>query len=47
LLAVGVDASSGALVLEDASASSGERRVHAGEVVRVRLAGAPAAVGGV
>jgi BirA family biotin operon repressor/biotin-[acetyl-CoA-carboxylase] ligase len=38
LLAAGVDATSGALVLEDAEAPGGERRVHAGEVVRVRLA---------
>ncbi len=46
-LAVGVDASSGALVLEDASADGGERRIHAGEVIRVRLADAPALMGGV
>jgi BirA family biotin operon repressor/biotin-[acetyl-CoA-carboxylase] ligase len=38
LLALGVDATTGALVLEDDAADSGERRVVAGEVVRVRLA---------
>lgn len=38
ILALGVDASSGALVLDDASATGGERRIHAGEVIRVRLA---------
>jgi BirA family biotin operon repressor/biotin-[acetyl-CoA-carboxylase] ligase len=38
VLAVGVDGASGALVVEDASAPGGERAVHAGEVVRVRLA---------
>ena len=38
VLAVGVDGASGALVVEDASAPDGERAVHAGEVVRVRLA---------
>jgi BirA family biotin operon repressor/biotin-[acetyl-CoA-carboxylase] ligase len=38
LVAMGVDASSGALVLEDDSVSGGERHVHAGELVRVRLA---------
>lgn len=37
LVAMGVDASSGALVLEDDSVSGGERRIHAGEVIRVRL----------
>lgn len=36
--ALGMDAASGALVVEDPSASAGERLVHAGEVVRVRLA---------
>ena len=36
-LAVGVDGATGALVLEDDQAGGGERRVHAGEVVRVRL----------
>jgi BirA family biotin operon repressor/biotin-[acetyl-CoA-carboxylase] ligase len=40
--ALGVDASSGALVVEDPAAPSGERHVHAGEVVHVRLAGAGA-----
>lgn len=35
--ALGVDAETGGLVVEDAAASSGERLVHAGEVVRVRL----------
>jgi BirA family biotin operon repressor/biotin-[acetyl-CoA-carboxylase] ligase len=38
VLAVGVDGASGALVVEDGSAPGGERAVHAGEVVRVRLA---------
>jgi BirA family biotin operon repressor/biotin-[acetyl-CoA-carboxylase] ligase len=38
LLAVGVDATSGALILEDDAAEGGERRVVAGEVIRVRLA---------
>jgi BirA family transcriptional regulator, biotin operon repressor / biotin---[acetyl-CoA-carboxylase] ligase len=38
LLAVGVDANTGALVLEDDAAEGGERRVVAGEVIRVRLA---------
>jgi BirA family biotin operon repressor/biotin-[acetyl-CoA-carboxylase] ligase len=38
ILALGVDATTGALVLEDDAAESGERRVLAGEVVRVRLA---------
>ncbi len=45
LLAVGVDASSGALVVEDATATGGERRIHAGEVVRVRLADDTAPMG--
>jgi biotin-(acetyl-CoA carboxylase) ligase len=45
MLAVGVDASSGALVLEDASASGGERHILAGEVIRVRLADAPPSSG--
>lgn len=36
--ALGVDASSGALVLEDPAAPSGERQVIAGEVASVRLA---------
>ena len=38
MLALGVDATTGALVLEDDAAEDGERRVVAGEVVRVRLA---------
>ncbi|MEI7744420.1 MAG: biotin--[acetyl-CoA-carboxylase] ligase [Chloroflexota bacterium] len=38
LLALGVDAEHGALVLADESAPGGERQVHGGEVVRVRLA---------
>jgi BirA family biotin operon repressor/biotin-[acetyl-CoA-carboxylase] ligase len=41
VLALGVDAASGALVVEDQAAPSGERLVHAGEVVRVRLATDP------
>ncbi len=36
--ALGVDAATGALVVEDPAASGGERLVHAGEVTRVRLA---------
>ena len=36
--ALGVDAATGALVVEDPAALSGERLVHAGEVTRVRLA---------
>ena len=40
--ALGVDAASGALVIADPAAPGGERRVHAGEVTRVRLT--PAAV---
>jgi len=36
--ALGVDAASGALVVEDPSTAAGERLVHAGEVARVRLA---------
>ena len=36
--ALGVDAASGGLVVEDAAAPDGERIVHAGEVRRVRLA---------
>jgi BirA family transcriptional regulator, biotin operon repressor / biotin---[acetyl-CoA-carboxylase] ligase len=38
MLALGVDASTGALVLEDGAAEGGERRVVAGEISRVRLA---------
>jgi len=41
LLALGVDGSTGALVLADDEAPGGERAVHAGEVVRVRLASVP------
>jgi BirA family biotin operon repressor/biotin-[acetyl-CoA-carboxylase] ligase len=37
LLAAAVDGATGALVLEDDEVPGGERRVHAGEVVRVRL----------
>ena len=36
--ALGVDAATGALVIEDRRAPGGERHVHAGEVTRVRLA---------
>jgi BirA family transcriptional regulator, biotin operon repressor / biotin---[acetyl-CoA-carboxylase] ligase len=36
--ALGVDAGSGALVVEDAASPVGERHVHAGEVRQVRLA---------
>jgi BirA family biotin operon repressor/biotin-[acetyl-CoA-carboxylase] ligase len=36
--ALGVDAATGALVVEDPSVARGERHVHAGEVTRVRLA---------
>lgn len=38
--ALGVDAATGALVVADPAAPSGERAVHAGEVTAVRLAGA-------
>jgi BirA family biotin operon repressor/biotin-[acetyl-CoA-carboxylase] ligase len=38
LLVVGVDGASGALLVEDQAAPGGERAVHSGEVVRVRLA---------
>ena len=41
LLAAGVDGATGALVLLDDEVPGGERRVHAGEVVRVRLAPPP------
>src|SRR3954452_1469457 len=37
-VATGVDASSGALIIEDGDAPGGEVAVHAGEVLRVRLA---------
>jgi biotin-(acetyl-CoA carboxylase) ligase len=36
--ALGVDSGTGALIVEDEAAADGERRVVAGEVVRVRLA---------
>jgi hypothetical protein len=36
-----VDAASGGLVVEDPGVDGGERLVHAGEVVRVRLATDP------
>jgi BirA family biotin operon repressor/biotin-[acetyl-CoA-carboxylase] ligase len=36
--ALGVDTETGGLVVEDAAAPTGERLVHAGDVVRVRLA---------
>jgi BirA family biotin operon repressor/biotin-[acetyl-CoA-carboxylase] ligase len=39
LLALAVDAASGALVVSDDDAPGGKRHVHAGEVLRVRLAG--------
>lgn len=42
LLALAVDASSGALVVVDDEVPGGERHVHAGEVVRVRVAGSVA-----
>ncbi|HYO45012.1 MAG TPA: biotin--[acetyl-CoA-carboxylase] ligase [Candidatus Limnocylindrales bacterium] len=42
LHALGVDGSTGALVLADDDVPGGERHVHAGEVARVRLAPAPA-----
>jgi BirA family biotin operon repressor/biotin-[acetyl-CoA-carboxylase] ligase len=38
VLALGVDARTGALVVEDPTAPGGERQVHAGDVVHVRLA---------
>lgn len=38
VLALGVDSVSGGLVVEDTAAPNGERTVHAGEVVHVRLA---------
>jgi BirA family biotin operon repressor/biotin-[acetyl-CoA-carboxylase] ligase len=41
LLAVGVDGATGALLLEDDEVDGGERRVHAGEVVRMRLVPRP------
>ena len=41
--AVGVDAASGALVVENPAAPAGERHVHAADVVHVRLDRAPAA----
>jgi BirA family biotin operon repressor/biotin-[acetyl-CoA-carboxylase] ligase len=41
--ALGVDAGSGALVVEDPAVPSGERSVHAADVTHVRLAAAPGA----
>jgi BirA family biotin operon repressor/biotin-[acetyl-CoA-carboxylase] ligase len=41
--ALGVDAGSGALVVEDPAATSGERLVHAADITHVRLAAAPGA----
>ena len=41
VLALGVDPATGALVVADAAAPGGERAVHAGDVVHVRLADAP------
>jgi len=43
--ALGVDSGSGALVIEDPDAPTGERLVLVGEVVRVRLASATATAG--
>jgi len=39
--ALGLDPSTGALLVADAAAPGGERAIHAGDVVHVRLAGAP------
>jgi hypothetical protein len=39
LLALGVDAATGGLVVDDPTAVRGERIVHAGEVLRARVAG--------
>ena len=39
--ALGLDPATGALLVEDPAAPGGERAIHAGDVVRVRLAGAP------
>jgi BirA family transcriptional regulator, biotin operon repressor / biotin---[acetyl-CoA-carboxylase] ligase len=44
--ALGLDPATGALLVEDAAAPSGERAIHAGEVVRVRVAGPTFAVAG-
>ena len=41
--ALGLDPATGALLVADASVPGGERAIHAGDVVHVRLAGAPAA----
>lgn len=41
LLALGVDGTTGALILADDDEPGGERRVHAGEVIRVRLVPPP------
>ena len=45
--AIGLDPATGALLVADAAAPGGERAIHAGDVVRVRLAsgGAPAPAG--
>ncbi len=40
--AVGLDPATGALLVEDPAAPGGERAIHAGDVVHVRLADAPA-----
>ncbi len=37
LLAVGVDAGSGALLVADPAAPDGERPIHAGEITRIRV----------
>jgi BirA family biotin operon repressor/biotin-[acetyl-CoA-carboxylase] ligase len=39
-LAVGLDPATGALLIDDPAAPGGERAIHAGEVVHLRLAGA-------
>jgi BirA family biotin operon repressor/biotin-[acetyl-CoA-carboxylase] ligase len=44
--ALGVDQATGALVVEDEAAETGERLVHSAEIVHVRLATAPAAAAG-
>jgi BirA family transcriptional regulator, biotin operon repressor / biotin---[acetyl-CoA-carboxylase] ligase len=43
VLALGLDAATGALIVADAGAPGGERAIHAGDVVHVRLADAAAA----
>ncbi len=42
VLALGLDAATGALIVADAGAPGGERAIHAGDVVHVRLADAAA-----